>query len=202
MSQTIPYIPGATTVGLVYRDGVILASERKVSYGYFVMSKSAKKIFKITDNIGAAFAGLVSDMQILAKEAAAYANIYSYEKERTISVKATAKLMGNLLFQRRMLPYITQTIVGGIDEDGPSLFVLDLLGSVMQDKFAAVGSGTEIAVGVLEDEYKDNMSLEDAKEVLKRAVKAAFARDSASGGTVDLLVLTKTGTKEDTMTVA
>ena len=202
MSQTIPYIPGATTVGLVHRDGVILASERKVSYGYFVMSKSAKKIFKITDNIGAAFAGLVSDMQILAKEAAAYANIYSYEKERTISVKATAKLMGNLLFQRRMLPYITQTIVGGIDEDGPSLFVLDLLGSVMQDKFAAVGSGTEIAMGVLEDEYKDNMSLEDAKEVLKRAVKAAFARDSASGGTVDLLVITKTGTKEDTMAVA
>jgi proteasome beta subunit len=202
MSQTIPYIPGATTVGLVYRDGVILASERKVSYGYFVMSKSAKKIFKITDNIGAAFAGLVSDMQILAKEAAAYANIYAYEKERAISVKATAKLMGNLLFQRRMLPYITQTIVGGIDEDGPSLFVLDLLGSVMQDKFAAVGSGTEIAVGVLEDEYKDNMSLEDAKEILKRAVKAAFARDSASGGTVDLLVITKTGIKEDTMTVA
>jgi len=202
MSQTIPYIPGATTVGLVFRDGVILASERKVSYGYFVMSKSAKKVFKITDNIGAAFAGLVSDMQILAKEAAAYANIYTYEKERAITVKATAKLMGNLLFQRRMLPYITQTIVGGIDEDGPSLFVLDLLGSVMQDKFAAVGSGTEIAIGVLEDEYKDNMSLDEAKEILKRAVKSAFARDSASGGTVDLLVITKTGTKEDTMTLA
>jgi proteasome beta subunit len=100
-----------------------------------------------------------------------------------------------------MLPYITQTIVGGIDEDGPSLFVLDLLGSVMQDKFAAVGSGTEIAMGVLEDEYKDNMSLEEAKDVLKRAVKSAFARDSASGGTVDVLVITKTGTKEDTITI-
>ena len=102
MSQTIPYMPGATTIGVVYRDGVILASERRVSYGYFVMSKTAKKVFRITDNIGAAFAGLVSDMQVLSKEASAYANIYTYEKDRPISVRATAKLMGNLLFQRRL----------------------------------------------------------------------------------------------------
>jgi proteasome beta subunit len=199
MSQTIPYIPGATTIGVVYRDGVILASERRVSYGYFVMSKTAKKVFKITDTIGAAFAGLVSDMQVLSKEAAAYANIYTYEKDRPISVRATAKLMGNLLFQRRMLPYITQTIVAGIDEDGPALYVLDLLGSVMQDKYAVVGSGTEIAIGVIEEEYKDNMSLDEAKELVARAVRAALARDSGSGDGVDLLIITKAGTKEDTM---
>ncbi len=201
MSQMLPYIPGATTVGLVYRDGVLLASERRVSYGYFVMSKSARKVFKITDSIGAACAGLVSDMQVLAKEAAAYANIYTYEKDRPISVRATAKLMGNLLFQRRLIPYITQTIVGGIDDDGPSLYVLDLLGSVIPDKYASVGSGTEIAMGVLEDEYKENLSLEEAKELVKRAVKAALARDAASGGSVDLLAITKTGTKEETVTL-
>jgi len=199
MSQTIPYIPGATTIGVVYRDGVILASERRVSYGYFVMSKTAKKVFKITDTIGAAFAGLVSDMQVLSKEAAAYANIYTYEKDRPISVRATAKMMGNLLFQRRMLPYITQTIVAGVDEDGPTLYVLDLLGSVMQDKYAVVGSGTEIAIGVIEEEYKDNMSVEEAKELVARAVRAALARDSGSGDGVDLLIITKAGTKEDTM---
>jgi proteasome beta subunit len=199
MSQTIPYIPGATTVGVVYSEGVILASERRVSYGYFVMSKTAKKIFKITDNIGAAFAGFISDMQVLSKEAAAYANIYTYEKDRPISVRATAKLMGNLLFQRRMLPYITQTIVAGIDEEGPSLYVLDLLGSVMQDKYAIVGSGTEIAIGVIEEEYKDNMSLDEARDLVARAVRAALARDSASGDGVDLLVITKKGIKEETM---
>jgi proteasome beta subunit len=199
MSQTIPYIPGATTVGVVYREGVILASERRVSYGYFVMSKTAKKIFKITDTIGAAFAGFISDMQVLSKEAAAYANIYTYEKDRPISVRATAKLMGNLLFQRRMLPYITQTIVAGIDEEGPSLYVLDLLGSVMQDKYAIVGSGTEIAIGVIEEEYKDNMSLDEVRDLVARAVRAALARDSASGDGVDLFIITKTGIKEETM---
>lgn len=197
----IPYIPGATTVGIVYRDGVLLASERRVSYGYFVMSKSARKVFKITDTIGAACAGLVSDMQILAKEASAYASIYTYENDRPISVKATAKMVGSLLFQRRLMPYITQTIIGGIDQDGPSLYVLDLLGSVLPDKYASVGSGTEISIGVLEDEYKDNMSLDEAKDMIRRAIKAALARDAASGGDVDLLIISKEGTKTEILTL-
>jgi len=197
----IPYIPGATTVGIVYRDGVLLASERRVSYGYFVMSKSARKVFKITDTIGAACAGLVSDMQILAKEASAYASIYTYENDRPISVKATAKMVGSLLFQRRLMPYITQTIIGGIDQDGPSLYVLDLLGSVLPDKYASVGSGTEISMGVLEDEYKDNMSLDEAKDLMRRAVKSALARDAASGGDVDLLIISKEGTKTEIITL-
>jgi proteasome beta subunit len=201
MSQVIPYIPGATTVGLIYRDGVLLASERKVSYGYFVMSKSARKVFKITDTIGAACAGLVADMQILAKEASAYANIYTYENDHPISVKATAKLIGSLLFQRRLMPYITQTIIGGIDQDGPSLYVLDLLGSVLPDKYASVGSGTEISMGVLEDEYKDDMSLDEAKDLMKRAIKSALARDAASGGDVDLLIISKEGIKTEIVTL-
>jgi proteasome beta subunit len=196
MSQSMPYVPGATTVGVVYHDGVILASERRVSYGYFVMSKTAKKLFKITDTIGAAFAGLVSDMQILSREAAAYANIYGYEKERPIGVKAAAKMVGSLLFQNRMMPYITQTIIGGVDEDGPSLYVLDLLGSVMQDKYATVGSGTEVAIGVLEDEYKQDMSFDEAKELVGKAFKAALARD---GNGVDLLIISISGTKEETL---
>jgi len=197
----IPYIPGATTVGIVYRDGVLLASERRVSYGYFVMSKSARKVFKITDTIGAACAGLVSDMQILAKEASAYASIYTYENDRPISVKATAKMVGSLLFQRRLMPYITQTIIGGIDQDGPSIYVLDLLGSVLPDKYASVGSGTEISMGLLEDEYKDNMSLDEAKDLMRRAIKAALARDAASGGDVDLLIISKEGTKTEVITL-
>jgi len=199
MSQSMPYVPGATTVGVVYHDGVILASERRVSYGYFVMSKTAKKLFKITDTIGAAFAGLVSDMQILSREAAAYANIYGYEKERPIGVKAAAKMVGSLLFQNRMMPYITQTIIGGVDEDGPSLYVLDLLGSVMQDKYATVGSGTEVAIGVLEDEYKQDMNFDEAKELVGKTFKAALARDAGSGNGVDLLIISISGTKEETL---
>jgi len=190
-------MPGATTIGVVCKDGVVLASERRVSYGYFVMSKSGKKVFRITDNVGAACAGLVADMQVLTKEVAVYLRLYSYERDRLASVRSAAKVMANLLFERRLFPYLAQTIVGGIDDEGPSLFVLDPLGSVIDDKYASVGSGSEIAVGVLEAEFKEGMTIEQGRELVKKAAKAALARDIGSGGGLDIMTITRSGIKEE-----
>jgi len=190
-------MPGATTIGVVCKDGVVLASERRVSYGYFVMSKSGKKVFRITDNVGAACAGLVADMQVLTKEVAVYLRLYSYERDRLASVKSAAKVMANLLFERRLYPYLAQTIVGGIDDEGPSLFVLDPLGSVIDDKYASVGSGSEIAVGVLETEFKEGMTIEQGRELVKKAAKAALARDIGSGNGLDIMTITRSGIKEE-----
>lgn len=192
-----PFLPGATTIGVVCKDGVVLASERRVSYGYFVMSKSGKKVFHITDSIGAACAGLVADMQVLTKEVAVYLRLYSFERDRLASVRSAAKVMASLLFERRLYPYLAQTIVGGIDDEGPSLFVLDPLGSVIDDKFASVGSGSEIATGVLEAEYKEGLTVEQGKELVKKAAKAALARDIGSGNGLDIMTITKTGIKEE-----
>lgn len=190
-------MPGATTIGVVCKDGVVLASERRVSYGYFVMSKSGKKIFQITDSIGAACAGLVADMQVLTKEVAVQLRLYSFERDRLASVRSAAKVMAALLFERRLYPYLAQTIVGGVDEEGPGLYVLDPLGSVIDDKFASVGSGSEIAVGVLEAEYKEGMNVEQGKELVKKAAKAALARDIGSGNGLDIMTITKSGVKEE-----
>jgi len=191
------YLPGATTVGVVCKDGVILASERRVTYGYFVMSKSGKKVFKIAEKIGAACAGIVADMQILTREVGAYLNLYSFEREQSVTVRTAAKLMGSMLFERRYFPYITQTIVGGIDEAGPKLFVLDPLGSVIEDKFTAIGSGSEIAMGLLESDFKEGMSIDDAKGLVRKAVKAASARDIGSGEGLDMLIITNSGIREE-----
>ena len=190
-------MPGATTIGLVCKDGVVLASERRVSYGYFIMSKSGRKVFQLTDKVGAACAGIVADMQILTREVSAYLRIYTYERELSVSVRTAAKLMGSMLFERRYFPYLAQTIVGGIDESGPKLFVLDPLGSVIEDKFTAVGSGAEIAMGLLETEYNENLTVEDGKGLARKAIKAASARDIGSGEGLDMLVITNVGTKEE-----
>jgi proteasome beta subunit len=190
-------MPGATTVGVVCKDGVILAAERRVTYGYFVMSKSGKKVFKIAEKIGAACAGIVADMQILTREVGAYLNLYTFEREQSVTVRTAAKLMGSMLFERRYFPYLTQTIVGGVDDTGPKLFVLDPLGSVIEDKFTAVGSGAEIAMGLLETDFKDGMTVDDARGLVKKAVKAASARDIGSGEGIDILVITNSGIKEE-----
>jgi proteasome beta subunit len=193
------WIPGATTIGVVCKDGVILASEKRVSYGYLVVSKGGKKVFQITDHIGAACAGLVSDMQILVREMDAYAKLFSLDVGRSISVRSAAKLMSNLLFNRRLAPLITQTIVGGMDDEGASLYVLDVLGSVIPDKYAVVGSGTEIAMGVLEEGYKEGLSMEEAKDLVIRSIKSAISRDIMSGDGVDFLLITKDGIQEESM---
>ncbi|TRO46330.1 archaeal proteasome endopeptidase complex subunit beta [Candidatus Bathyarchaeota archaeon] len=195
----LAWIPGATTIGVVCADGVILASEKRVTYGHFVMSRGGKKVFRITDQIGAACAGLVGDMQILTREVEAQANLFSMEVGRPISVRAASKLMSNILFNRRYAPLITQTIVGGLDDEGPSLYVLDVLGSLIPDKYAAVGSGTEIAVGVLEEGYKEGLSVEEAKALVTRAVKSAISRDAMSGDGIDFLMITKDGIVEDSI---
>lgn len=193
------YIPGATTIGVVCSDGVILASEKRVSYGYMVVSRVGKKVFKITDRIGAACAGLVSDMQILVREMEAYANLFHLDTGRPMPVKSAAKLMSNLLFNRRLVPLITQTLIGGIDEEGAALYALDILGSLIPDKFAAVGSGAAIAVGVLEEGFKENMPVEEAKALVMRAVKSAVSRDIMSGDGVDFFTITKKGIREESL---
>ncbi len=193
------WVPGATTIGIVCRDGVILASEKRVAYGYLIVSKGVKKVFKITDRIGAACAGLVGDMQILVHEVEAQANLYGMDVGRSISVRSAAKLMSNILFNRRYAPLITQTIVGGLDEEGPSLYVLDVLGSVIPDKYAVVGSGTEIAIGVLEEGYKEDIKIKEGKELVIRSIKSAISRDVMSGDGIDFLILTKEGLTEESV---
>jgi len=193
------YIPGATTIGVVCSDGVVLASEKRVSYGYFVMSRGGKKVFKVTDRIGAACAGLVSDMQILIREVEAYANLFKLDANRPMPVRSAAKVMSNLLFNMRLFPLITQTIVGGVDEEGASLYVLDVVGSVIPDKYSSVGSGSEIALGVLEQGYKDDITVKEAKDLVTRAIKSAVSRDVLSGDGVDFLFVTKEGISEESM---
>jgi proteasome beta subunit len=201
MSREYPIIPGATTIGIVFKDGVVLASERRVSYGYFVVSKSGRKVFKITDNVGVAYAGIVADMQMLTRESAAYANLYFFEREKRASVRNVAKILSNILFSMRLFPYLAQAIVGGVDEEGPSIYTLDPLGSLLRDEYAAVGTGSEIAIGVLEAEYRRDMSADQAVELAKKAVKAAIARDVGSGEEMDLLIITGEGSKEETLSL-
>jgi proteasome beta subunit len=193
------YFPGATTLGITCKDGVILASEKRVSLGYLVVSKTGKKVFKVTETIGAACAGLMGDMQILLREVSAYAKIFELESGRKISVRSVAKVLSNMLFERRYFPYITQTIVGGVDDEGASIYILDPYGSVIQDKYATVGTGAEIAIGVLETGYRDGLTLEDGRELAIRAMKSAMARDAVSGNGIDILIISKNGIKEETI---
>jgi len=190
------FIPGATAVGITFKDGIILGADKRISYGHYVISRTGKKVFKISDIVGAACAGMVVDMQVLIREISALVKIRELELRRPVPPNSVAKLMSVLLFGRRYYPLITQVILGGVD-GRPSIYVLDPLGSVIPDEYSCIGSGAEIAIGVIETNYLHDMSEESAKELVVKSIKSAAQRDSASGDGVDLLVITKAGSKEE-----
>jgi len=191
------YMPGATAVGITYDNGVVIASEKRIAYGNFLVSKSTKKTFQLTPYVGAACAGLVADMQILSLQISALAKIRKMEIKREIPPNSIAKMMSNMMYERRFFPLLTQVIVGGAI-DKPVIFTLDPLGSVLPDEYAAVGTGAEMALGVLDPQFKEKMTEKEAIELAKKAVKSATLRDTFSGDGIDFLVITKTGSKEFT----
>ncbi|MEM2350712.1 MAG: proteasome subunit beta, partial [Candidatus Bathyarchaeia archaeon] len=189
---------GATAVGIVARDGVVLASEKRLSYGGYILSRRAKKVFRIAERIGFACAGLVSDMQSIADLIRAEVKILELELGRSATVRSAAKLTSNILIYHRMYPLLTEIIVGGYDrEEGYSLYVLDPLGVVLPDNYTALGTGAEVAIGVIESGYTRDISLVDARELAIRSVKTASMRDATSGDGVDLLLISENDVREE-----
>lgn len=188
-------MPGATAVGITYDGGVVFASEKRIAYGNFLVSKNTKKTFQITPKVGAACAGLVADMQILSLQISALAKIRKMELKRDVPPNSIAKMMSNMMYERRFFPLLTQVIVGGV-VDKPIIYTLDPLGSVLPDDYAAVGTGAEMALGVLDPQFKENMSEQEAVDLAVKAVRSATMRDSFSGDGIDVLVINKDGSKE------
>jgi proteasome beta subunit len=192
------FMPGATAVGISYINGVILASEKRVSYGNFVVNKNTRKTFSVTNLVGAACAGMVADMQVLVRQVGALAKIRKLETRRDVAPNSIAKLMSVIMFERRFFPLLTQVIVGGIHIK-PEIYTLDPLGSVLPDEYASVGTGAEMALGILDDEYKPNMPEEKARQIAVKAIKSSIQRDSSSGDGIDLLLITKKGSNEESL---
>ena len=191
------YMPGATAVGMVFDEGVVFASERRIAYGNFLVSKSTKKTFPLTPNVGAACAGLVADMQLLSLQIKALTKIRKMEIKRDVPPNTVAKMMSNLMYERRFFPLLTQVIVGGL-VDKPAIYTLDPLGSVLPDEYAAVGTGAEMALGVLDQSYKEKMTEKEAVDLAIKSIRSATMRDSFSGDGIDILVINKQGLKEFT----
>ena len=186
---------GTTTVGVVAEDAVVLAAERKATMGYLVASQDAQKIYELDDGIGMTIAGLVGDAQALIRYIRAELKLYKLQEDKKMGLEAASTLIANILYGRRFYPYIVQLVVGGYDSK-PRLFTLSPDGSVMPEKYFSTGSGSPIAFGVLENEFKDGMSRENAKKMAVRAVRAATKRDIASGGSgIDAVVISKAGLK-------
>jgi proteasome beta subunit len=189
-------LKGTTTIGVVCKDGVILASDSRVTMGYYVAHKAGKKVYKIDDHLGMTIAGTVADAQKVVDILTANAELYKINMNRPMPVSSAARLIANLLFSARYIPLATQVLIGGVDDTGPHIFNLDPFGSLNEEKFVSTGSGSPIAYGVLEDKYKEDMSVKELIPIIVKAVNSAMKRDIASGDSYKVTVIDKTGYKE------
>jgi len=187
---------GATIVGIKCSDGALVATDSLVSWGTFVLSEKGIKAFKLTDTIVLASAGLTSDYQMLVNRLHVQIKLYELSEKKPITVKTLSKMVANTLYARRADPLYVQTVIVGVDKNGPALYTLDMGGSLIPDEYTAAGSGMQMAYGVLEREYKQGLTVKEAEDVAVKAVKAGIARDVQSGGNIRVMSVTKEGVQE------
>jgi proteasome beta subunit len=98
-----------------------------------------------------------------------------------------------LFHQNRGYPFIADILIGGYDNTGPALINVDMFGSVEEKSYVTTGSGSPVAYGLLEDEYTENLKVEEAKVIALRAVKAAIVRNIGTGDGINVAIIDKDG---------
>jgi proteasome beta subunit len=182
---------GTTTVGISTTDGVVLATDMRASAGNMVSSKDVQKVEQIHPTGALTIAGSVSAAQSLIRNLKAEVSLYEARRGEDMSMEALSTLTSNFL--RSGAFFIVSPLLGGIDEEGSHVYSLDPLGGMTEEDYTVSGSGSQYALGVLEQDYDEDLSIEEAKEVAARAIKSAVERDLASGNGINVAVVTEDG---------
>ena len=196
MNQNQVLQTGTTTVGIIVKDAVIMATERRVTMDHFIMHKDGKKLHQIDTHVAMTIAGLVGDAQVLVRNMTAELQLYRLQRKVNMPLEAASTILSNILNQSKYYPYMVQLLVGGCDT-APHIYSVDAAGGSVEDIFASTGSGSPFVYGVLETQYTKDMKVDDGVDLVIKAISAAKQRDSASGGMIDVAVIDmKTGYRQ------
>ena len=178
---------GTSTVGITYDGGVVVGADHRATMGHFIANKSVQKLFRISDNIALTTAGLVGHAQSLSRVLAAELKLFELKRDMPMTVKGAATFTANILSGR---PHYVQLLLVGVDPSGPSVYSIDSAGGSIPDTYCATGSGSPYMYGVLEDQFKTDMSKDQALSLAAKALLASAQRDAASGNGMDLAYIT------------
>jgi proteasome beta subunit len=187
---------GTTTIGAISTDGVVLASDTRVTAGSLVVHKKGKKVYKIDNHLAMTISGLVADAQQTVEILKANSRLYRLQRKSPIPVSTAARLVANLFFSNRYSPFLAQIVIGGVDDSGPHIFTIDPFGSIIEEKCVATGSGSPVAYGVLEEKYREGLPLKEVLQIVVKSVNSAMKRNIASGDSFDVSVIDFNGYRE------
>ncbi len=189
---------GTTTIGIVCKDGVVMAADRRATAGHLIAHKKTTKVVPVSDHMAITTAGLVSDIQLFTKIIRAQIMLLKMRKGKEPSTKEAANLLANLAYSniRRpsMIPGIVGFLFGGYDKSGTNLYEIAFDGSIMEiDDYASDGSGSYVALGVLETLYKPGLTTQEGTDIAVKALSTAMSRDSATGNGIDVVIINGKG---------
>jgi proteasome beta subunit len=187
---------GTTTVGLACSDGIVLATDTRVTAGGFIAHKRGKKLLQVSNHIAVTISGGVADAQNVVDTLKYYSRSYEIEKGVPLPVKSAARIVSNILFSSRYYPYIASVLVGGYDKVGGSIYNLDFFGSILKENVTSTGSGSPVALGVLEEAYQEGMTVAKAVPVAANAIIAAMRRNVYTGDHFDIAIIDKSDFRE------
>ena len=188
---------GTTTCALTCTDSVALAADTRASAGFFIADRHVMKIQKVDKHLGMTIAGGVADAQNLVDIMRYNANIYRLTNRELMPIKSAARLCSNVLFNQRFYPYYVQIILAGYDNKvGGQIYNIDLFGSMTSEKFISTGSGSPVAYGYLESEFKDNLSVNESYRIAIQAIAAAIRRNAGTGDNINAVIIDKDGYRE------
>jgi proteasome beta subunit len=187
---------GTTTCALTCNDGIVLAADTRASAGFFIADRHVMKIQKVDRHMGMTIAGGVADAQNLVDIMRYNANIYRLTNRELMPIKSAARLCSNVLFNQRYYPYYVQIILAGFDNVGGQIYNIDLFGSITTEKFISTGSGSPVAYGYLESEFKENLSVNEGYKIAIQAIAAAIRRNAGTGDNINAVIIDKEGYRE------
>lgn len=195
---------GTTIIGIVCEDGIVMGADRQTSAGNIVMSKNTQKAVQINDYLVSAGAGVASDIEMQKKVIAAELRLKQLKSKKRPTVKEAANLIGMISYrnirQMSMIPSIVGTLVAGFNEDGTTeLYTIEPAGTAMkvEDFDANFGSGMPYVLGLLERQYKKDISIKEGVQLVIEALKSSTQRDMGSGYGIDVFTIQKEGIKHE-----
>jgi len=188
---------GTTTVGVITKSAVVLAADMRATMGHLAYDEETKKIYEITDKIAVTNAGSVGDSLAIIRFLKSHAKLYEVERETEITPKALSSYLSNVLNANRYYPFIAQFILGGVNKK-PEIFEITPFGGILErNKYAVSGSGTELALSILDQNYQKGMTEDEGIKLCIKAVSASKKRDIYSGGvSISVTVIDQNGVRE------
>jgi len=184
---------GTTTVALACSDGVVLCTDTRVTAGYlYIAHRQGKKVHRIDNHVGVTIAGTVAEAQGMIDTLRYYANLYRLENEKPIPIRSLGRISANIFFQNRYYPFIADFLIGGWDSiDGNVVYSVDFFGALTREDAVSTGSGSPVAYGIIEDQYRKGMRVDQVVPIAIQAVSAAIKRNAGTGDGFDVAVITK-----------